>query len=78
MVTLVLKIYRLFLSPLLHLLLGPGHGCRFTPSCSEYAEEAIQELGTFRGSWLALRRVCRCHPFSGSGYDPVRAIPPKS
>ena len=45
--------------------------CRFTPTCSAYAEEAIDEHGPARGSWLALRRLLHCHPFGGAGYDPV-------
>ena len=45
--------------------------CRFTPTCSQYAVEAIQKHGPFKGGWLALRRILRCHPFGGSGYDPV-------
>lgn len=45
--------------------------CRFTPTCSQYAVEAIQKYGPFKGGWLALRRILRCHPFGGSGYDPV-------
>ncbi|MCK5651170.1 MAG: membrane protein insertion efficiency factor YidD [Gemmatimonadetes bacterium] len=45
--------------------------CRFTPTCSAYAEEAIDEYGPARGSWLALRRLLRCHPFGGAGCDPV-------
>lgn len=57
--------YRLFLSPLL------GVNCRFQPSCSDYAREAISRHGPLKGSWLGLRRIGRCHPFGGSGYDPV-------
>ncbi len=45
--------------------------CRFTPTCSAYAEEVIEEYGPARGSWMALGRLLRCHPFGGSGYDPV-------
>ncbi len=57
--------YRYAISPML------GRNCRFVPSCSEYALEALERHGAIRGSWLAARRVCRCHPFSGGGYDPV-------
>jgi hypothetical protein len=49
-----------------------GYGCKFEPSCSRYAEEALRVHGPIRGSWLALRRVLRCHPWSHGGYDPVR------
>lgn len=45
--------------------------CRFTPTCSVYAEEAVRRYGAGKGGWLALRRLLRCHPFGGSGYDPV-------
>lgn len=45
--------------------------CRFTPTCSAYAEEAIRQHGAGRGAWLAVRRLARCHPFGGSGFDPV-------
>ncbi len=48
-----------------------GRTCRFAPSCSEYASEALATHGVFRGTWLALRRVGRCHPWGGDGYDPV-------
>ena len=54
-------------------VLGPftRGACRFTPTCSEYAREAIERHGVFHGSWLALRRVSRCHPFGAHGADPV-------
>ncbi len=45
--------------------------CRYTPTCSQYAVEAIQKYGPLKGGWLALKRILRCHPFGGSGYDPV-------
>ncbi|HEX7007458.1 MAG TPA: membrane protein insertion efficiency factor YidD [Alphaproteobacteria bacterium] len=60
-----IRLYQYVLSP----LIGPT--CRFAPSCSEYAIEAITRFGAARGSWLALRRLLRCHPWGGSGYDPV-------
>ncbi len=51
---------------------GPWHGmCRFTPTCSEYAIDAIREYGFFKGWGYAIRRIFRCNPFGGSGYDPV-------
>jgi putative membrane protein insertion efficiency factor len=60
-----LTLYRRAVSP----LLGPR--CRFAPSCSAYAVEAVSEHGAARGSWLALRRLARCHPFHPGGHDPV-------
>ncbi len=52
-------------------LLGPRGVCRFTPTCSQYAQQALEKYGLFKGSWLALKRVCRCHPGCCGGYDPV-------
>ena len=60
-----IKIYQTIISP----LLGPS--CRFTPTCSQYAVEAIQKFGPFKGSWLSFKRILKCHPWGGSGYDPV-------
>jgi putative membrane protein insertion efficiency factor len=65
----ILRAYQLVLSPML------GQNCRFYPSCSSYAIEALQVHGAARGSLLAARRVCRCHPWNEGGVDPV---PPKA
>lgn len=61
----LLRIYQYAISPML------GRSCRFHPSCSEYAVEALQRHGALKGSWLAMRRVGRCHPWHPGGYDPV-------
>ena len=58
-------LYRMAISPWL------GNNCRYQPSCSQYAMEALREHGAFRGTWLAAKRIGRCHPWGGSGYDPV-------
>lgn len=62
---LLIRVYRYALSPWL------GTRCRFEPSCSQYAMQAIQEHGALKGSWLAARRLVRCHPFHPGGLDPV-------
>ncbi|HAI87529.1 MAG TPA: membrane protein insertion efficiency factor YidD [Firmicutes bacterium] len=62
----VIRAYRAYISPLKR-----GPCCRFVPTCSQYAEEAVRKHGVARGSWLALRRLLRCHPFGRGGYDPV-------
>ena len=61
----LVRLYRLVLSPWL------GRNCRFQPTCSSYAIEALQVHGALKGSWLAIKRIFRCHPWGGSGYDPV-------
>ena len=59
------RAYRLILSPWV------GHNCRYQPTCSAYALEALERHGGLKGGWLALRRILRCHPWGSSGYDPV-------
>jgi putative membrane protein insertion efficiency factor len=66
-----IRIYQCTLSPLLRLLCGPDLGCRFTPSCSSYFLEAVEAHGVVSGSWLGFKRLARCQPWGGSGYDPV-------
>ena len=61
----LIRAYQLALSP----MLGPS--CRYYPSCSHYALEAIESHGAARGSWLAVKRICRCHPLHEGGFDPV-------
>lgn len=67
--------YQMLVSPVLHALAHAmgvgGMGCRFNPTCSQYAVEALQRHGALRGGWMALRRISRCHPWGGCGYDPV-------
>ena len=61
----LIRFYQRFISPL------TPPACRFTPTCSQYMLEAIQKYGALKGTWLGIKRICRCHPWGGSGYDPV-------
>lgn len=63
--------YRWVLRPALSFIVGPVNWCRYQPSCSVYAIQAISEHGAWRGGFLGFKRVCRCHPWGGWGYDPV-------
>jgi uncharacterized protein len=61
----LIRAYQYLIRPML------GSNCRFAPSCSDYALEAVQKHGALKGGWLALRRISRCHPYHPGGYDPV-------
>ena len=63
----LVRLYQLTFSPWV------GHQCRFIPTCSNYAIEAFEKHGVLKGSWMTIVRLARCHPFGGSGYDPVPA-----
>lgn len=69
-VSLPVRAYRLLLSPWV------GHGCRFQPTCSAYALEALALHGALKGSWLTARRIAACNPWGGQGYDPVPGADP--
>jgi len=71
----LLWLYRRGVSPFKTVLFGPLGHCRFTPTCSAYACEAVQRHGVVRGGWLAVRRLVRCQPWGASGFDPV-PVPP--
>ena len=73
----LVRCYRIVGSPLKRFLLGPGSGCRFVPTCSAYALEAIARHGAGRGTCLSLGRLCRCHPWGSCGHDPVPVAPRK-
>ncbi|QJF50239.1 membrane protein insertion efficiency factor YidD [Roseobacter ponti] len=65
LLALPVRVYRLLFSPWV------GHNCRYQPTCSAYALEALERHGAWRGAWLTCRRIARCHPWGQSGYDPV-------
>lgn len=61
----VIKIYQILISPLF------PSSCRYTPTCSQYSLETLKKYGLFRGGWLGIKRISKCHPWGGSGHDPV-------
>jgi hypothetical protein len=65
-----IRLYQRAVSPVLAAILGPSARCRFNPSCSQYARQAVRLHGALAGGWLALRRLCRCHPWGDCGDDP--------
>jgi putative membrane protein insertion efficiency factor len=69
----LIRVYKVTLSPLI------GRQCRYLPTCSDYAADAVRQEGGVRGSFMAVARVCRCHPWGGHGYDPVpeRVVAPR-
>ncbi|PIE61646.1 MAG: membrane protein insertion efficiency factor YidD [Desulfobacterales bacterium] len=65
LLSILIKFYQIFISPML------GSNCRYYPTCSAYALEAVEKYGSFKGGVLAVKRILRCHPFRAGGYDPV-------
>ena len=68
----IIGLYRYLVSP----ILGPN--CRYTPTCSEYSQEAVMRFGVLKGGWIAIKRIVSCHPWGKSGYDPVPEKKPNS
>lgn len=75
MIRLLIRLYQWGVSPILSAICGPGCGCRFEPTCSEYFLQAVEEHGSWRGSWLGVKRILRCQPWGGQGFDPPPAAP---
>jgi len=73
LVRILIRGYQRVISPVLHFVGGPGSGCRFTPTCSEYFLQAVEKHGFFKGSRLGTWRIMRCNPWGGQGHD---AVPP--
>ncbi|MBV9008486.1 MAG: membrane protein insertion efficiency factor YidD [Verrucomicrobia bacterium] len=71
LVRLLVRAYQLTLSPVLSAIAGPNAGCRFSPTCSQYFLDAVEQHGFWRGTFLGATRLLRCQPWGGSGFDPV-------
>lgn len=71
LIRILIRVYQMVISPVIHALGGPNSGCRFTPSCSQYFLEAVETHGVLRGGWLGVCRIGRCNPWGGHGHDPV-------
>jgi uncharacterized protein len=86
LIRVLVRAYQLTIAPILRVLVGPGGGCRYEPSCSHYFLEAVEKHGVLSGSWIGVKRIARCHPWGGAGFDPVppprvlgiRAFPPET
>jgi putative membrane protein insertion efficiency factor len=70
-VRIFIRVYQASLSPFLSAIAGPGLGCRFQPTCSEYFLQSVERYGVIKGTWLGLKRIARCQPWGGCGDDPV-------
>jgi len=67
----LIRFYQLVLSPMKLAIFGPGSGCRYRPTCSQYAIECFREFSPLRAAYLTMKRIFSCHPWGGSGYDPI-------
>ncbi|MEA3212490.1 MAG: uncharacterized protein QOE70_5547 [Chthoniobacter sp.] len=74
LIRLLIRGYQVLLSPVLQFLNGPGRCCRFEPGCSSYFLEACETHGLRRGGWLGIKRLARCQPWGGAGFDPVPRV----
>lgn len=70
-IRLSIRVYQVAISPVITFLSGPGAGCRFEPTCSNYFLQACETHGVIRGGWIGIKRLARCHPWGGCGHDPV-------
>ena len=71
LIRVVIRFYQRFVSPVIHVIGGPGSGCRYYPTCSEYFLRAVERHGLWRGGWMGVKRIARCQPWGGEGFDPV-------